>query len=219
MSLGNKLYELRKSKNLSQEDLADKLNVTRQTVSKWETDQSTPDFDKIIPLCNLFEITADDLLDINKDFSNKDNQNNLEEEKRLEEEKEEQRRKKLGFGIGIGVLGYFVAIVWIMIAIPVLFLNPVVGAGIFLLICGASTGMIIYTGITCKKKETPKEKKENQRMKSIKQIIDLITLVIYFIVSFATMAWYITWIVWIIDALIFEIIKLIFSFKEDDNND
>ena len=43
MSIGKKLYELRKQKGLSQEEVADKLNVSRQTVSKWETDQSMPD--------------------------------------------------------------------------------------------------------------------------------------------------------------------------------
>ena len=43
MNIGEKLYELRKGKNLSQEEVADKLNVTRQTISKWETNASTPD--------------------------------------------------------------------------------------------------------------------------------------------------------------------------------
>jgi len=59
MSIGKKLYELRKQKGLSQEEVADKLNVSRQTVSKWETDQSMPDFDKIVPICELYSITAD----------------------------------------------------------------------------------------------------------------------------------------------------------------
>ena len=62
MSLGTRLYDLRRSKHLSQEDVADKLNVTRQTISKWETDQSTPDFDKIAPLCELYDITTEELL-------------------------------------------------------------------------------------------------------------------------------------------------------------
>lgn len=62
MNLGDKLYELRKSKNLTQDDVSEKLNVTRQTVSKWETNQSTPDFDKIIPLCELYEISPNELL-------------------------------------------------------------------------------------------------------------------------------------------------------------
>ncbi len=70
MNFGEKLYELRKEKKLSQEDVADKLNVTRQTVSKWETNQSTPDFDKVLPLCELFEISADELLSGNKKEEN-----------------------------------------------------------------------------------------------------------------------------------------------------
>ena len=61
MNLGQRLLELRKTKGLSQEEVAFKLNVTRQTVSKWETDQSTPDFDKVIPLCELYNITPDEL--------------------------------------------------------------------------------------------------------------------------------------------------------------
>lgn len=62
MNIGEKLYELRKEKNLSQEEVAERLNVSRQTVSKWETNQTTPDFDKIIPLCELFGITSEELL-------------------------------------------------------------------------------------------------------------------------------------------------------------
>ena len=66
MNIGEKLFELRKQKNLSQEEVAEKLNGTRQTVSKWETNQSTPDFDKIIPLCELFGIGAEELLNAKK---------------------------------------------------------------------------------------------------------------------------------------------------------
>ena len=61
MDLGQKLLDLRKSKNLSQEEAAEKLDVTRQTISKWETNQSTPDFDKINPICELYGISPDEL--------------------------------------------------------------------------------------------------------------------------------------------------------------
>lgn len=67
MTLGERLYELRKAKGLSQESAADILGVTRQTVSKWETDQTTPDFDKIVPICSLYEITTNELLTGEKD--------------------------------------------------------------------------------------------------------------------------------------------------------
>ena len=56
MKIGEKIYSLRKKHNLSQEELANELNVSRQTVSKWEVGESCPDFDKIVPLysCNCF---------------------------------------------------------------------------------------------------------------------------------------------------------------------
>ena len=61
MSLGQRLYDLRKATGLSQEKAAEQLGVTRQTVSKWETDQTTPDFDKIIPICKLYNVTTAEL--------------------------------------------------------------------------------------------------------------------------------------------------------------
>ena len=62
MEFGNKLYELRKEKGLSQEELANHLEVTRQTVSKWELGDSTPDLDKLVLLSELFEISLDELV-------------------------------------------------------------------------------------------------------------------------------------------------------------
>ena len=62
MRLGQKITELRKKNNLSQEGLADKLNVSRQAVSKCESDQSIPDIEKIVSLSELFGVTTDYLL-------------------------------------------------------------------------------------------------------------------------------------------------------------
>ena len=97
MSIGEKLLELRKQKQLSQEEVAYRLNVTRQTISKWETDQSTPDFDKIIPLCELYEISADELLTGKKNL----------EEIVSENDEEEIRKKKKAKGISISIFIYF----------------------------------------------------------------------------------------------------------------
>lgn len=62
MSIGDRIQSLRKSKGISQEELADKIGVSRQAVSKWESEQSTPDIDKIILLSEYFETTTDYLL-------------------------------------------------------------------------------------------------------------------------------------------------------------
>ncbi len=60
MTIGNKIYELRSNARLSQEELAEKLGVSRQSVSKWETDASQPEFDKLIKICDLFDISLDE---------------------------------------------------------------------------------------------------------------------------------------------------------------
>ena len=62
MTLGERLLSYRNAVNLSQEKLAEKIGVTRQTVSKWETNQSVPDFDKILPLCEVLGLTTEELI-------------------------------------------------------------------------------------------------------------------------------------------------------------
>lgn len=62
MALSDRILELRTGMGLSQGDLADRLEVSRQSVSKWETGQSVPDLDKIIKLADLFGITVDELV-------------------------------------------------------------------------------------------------------------------------------------------------------------
>lgn len=62
MSLGTNISRLRAEKRLSQGDLADILNVSRQSVSKWETDGSVPDLDKLVKLSRVFDVTLDELV-------------------------------------------------------------------------------------------------------------------------------------------------------------
>ncbi|MBQ8381993.1 MAG: helix-turn-helix transcriptional regulator [Clostridia bacterium] len=62
MNIGSTIYKLRTAKNLSQEELAERLDVSRQSVSKWETDASVPDLDKLIKLSEIFGVTLDELV-------------------------------------------------------------------------------------------------------------------------------------------------------------
>ena len=62
MSLGNKLAEARKKQNLTQEQLAEKLGVTRQAVSRWESDAAYPETDKIVRMAQILEVSCDYLL-------------------------------------------------------------------------------------------------------------------------------------------------------------
>ncbi|WP_367270461.1 helix-turn-helix domain-containing protein [Ruminococcus sp.] len=62
MGFNNRLYELRRQKGFSQEELANRLNVSRQTISKWEVGDSTPDMEKLIAISDLFGISLDELV-------------------------------------------------------------------------------------------------------------------------------------------------------------
>ena len=61
MSFNEKLQYLRKENKLSQEQLADMLDVTRQSVSKWESGTTYPEMDKLITMCKIFKCSLDDL--------------------------------------------------------------------------------------------------------------------------------------------------------------
>lgn len=208
MSLGQRLIELRKEKHLSQEEVAEKLNVTRQTISKWETDQSMPDFDKILPLCELFEISTDELLTGRKEQSERQKEEIIDTR---------ENKKKRTIGLVTGIMLYFLSIVWILLSVTSLDKKPEIIVAIFMLICGIATCIIIYSSIMYKKEKTELEEKEDKQYKQIENIISIITVIIYLLISFTTMAWHITWIIWIIYALVMEIVKLILSLRGDKN--
>ena len=67
MSLGKSLYQARKKSGLSQENVAEKLGVSRQTISKWETDETLPDIRQSKKLAMLYHITLDQLIEYDFD--------------------------------------------------------------------------------------------------------------------------------------------------------
>ncbi len=62
MTIADRIQSLRKQKGMSQEELADAVGVSRQAVSKWESEQATPDLDKVVIMSDIFEVTTDYLL-------------------------------------------------------------------------------------------------------------------------------------------------------------
>lgn len=62
MSLGERIYKFRTGKEMSQGDLADALEVSRQSISKWETNSSVPELDKLVKLSELFGVSLDELI-------------------------------------------------------------------------------------------------------------------------------------------------------------
>lgn len=118
MTLGEKIYELRTQSNLSQGDLANELNVSRQSISKWENGNSTPDLEKIVKLAEIFNVSLDELI---KNEEKEVVANTLEENLTLQTN---IREKKIGKGLliagvisifvflllGLGITGLFIAI-------------------------------------------------------------------------------------------------------------
>ena len=74
-TIGMKIQEHRVKNGMSQETLAEKLGVSRQSVSKWEVGQAIPAADKIVAMSRLFSVTADELLLVNENLYNKSNKN------------------------------------------------------------------------------------------------------------------------------------------------
>ena len=206
MKIGEKIYSLRKKYNLSQEELANELNVSRQTVSKWEVGESCPDFDKIVPLCELFGISTEELL----------------RDKKIEEKEEvtTTNDKKVDITkavlICISIFLYFLAIISTIVLEEVAHLNDGISASAFLFLSGLGTILLVFTLLTrksSKEVKAEKIKKKNPLLKSVISIASLVTTITYLLVSFLTMAWHITWIIWLVYAVVVEIIKLVFSLK------
>ncbi len=198
MSTGEKIYELRKKKNMSQEELAQVLNVSRQTISKWETGESNPDFDKIVPLCNFFEISTDEFLR---------GSNPILEEKI---ESVSKKNKALTFSMCI-----------VICILDVVFESMGVHDSIIAIISLASMGSIavilVYYFLSKPFEEiNKKESKNRKRNNLINSIINLIIILVYLINSFIV-GWEYTWIILIAGLLIKKIIFLIILLKSERN--
>lgn len=119
MTLGEKIYELRTQNKLSQGDLANELNVSRQSISKWENDNSTPDLEKIIKLAEIFNVSLDELIK-----NEEKEESNINTPEQISASKPNTREKKIGKGLliagvisifvflllGLGITGFFIAI-------------------------------------------------------------------------------------------------------------
>ena len=138
MALSEKLYALRKKSGLSQEQLAEQLNVSRQAISKWESGQSVPESEKLLTISNYFNVSLDHLM------KEDDEQDDLSVDRGNDDSVRTNDRAKWLPGIIICVGGVICLIMWGLISI----LNPAAsnqmsessviridGNGIFLLLC------------------------------------------------------------------------------------
>ena len=92
MEISEKILQLRKANNLTQEELAEKLNVSRQYISKWESGQTIPELEKLISLSSVFQVTTDYLLKPSE-LDELSIKTEILEKKQQELEKESKKRK------------------------------------------------------------------------------------------------------------------------------
>ena len=116
MNIGERIYELRRKNSMSQEDLAEKMNVSRQSISKWESSQSVPEVEKIIQLSNIFNVSTDWILkgENSKKQKSQSNKNNLKSVQTVS-----TALNYIGFVIGAFIL-FEKQAVW-SVAVPIVF--------------------------------------------------------------------------------------------------
>ena len=124
MTLAEKILSLRTERGMSQDDLAEKLEVSRQSVSKWETGQSTPDLDKIIRLADLFGVSVDELV---RDGERPQSQPPQPQVVYVERERKQELSQKQGMimeasGAALAVIGLMGAplLIWVALALVIL---------------------------------------------------------------------------------------------------
>ena len=85
MKIGQFIYSARKRKRISQEELASLLEVSRQSISLWETDQTVPTLDKLHAMCKIFDVTMDELTGIEPIKEVKNNEEKIEKKNKRKE--------------------------------------------------------------------------------------------------------------------------------------
>lgn len=238
MTLGERLLSYRKSVQLSQDALAEKIGVTRQTISKWETDQSMPDFNKIQPLCEVFGITTDELIKGERTES---------KGQPIQSNNDKTRNQKKALIISISIFLYCIGAFSLPYMIEALKYEETHAIMISTTLFTIATVILVYYFISHPQNKKEKiehlenkiqetngkineinsidEKTANIDTEVVKaksktetrilQIVAMFFLLSYFCVSFATMEWNVTWILGIVFIIVELIVKLIFDIRRE----
>lgn len=218
MTIGTKIQTLRKQKGMSQEQLAEALGVSRQAVSKWEAEQSVPDIDKIIAICDFFGVTTDYILrgaEITQSQPEPEPtpQYTYNISETESNEKAEAKRKKSALLLAVAIMLYILCVV------PPILFEDVLGVVLMFVMIAAATGIIVYRAMLNskdKKEEIEQKEPENPVLKAVKSCVWAVATVTYFAISFLSGAWYITWLVFPITGAITNIIEACFDLKGSD---
>ena len=147
MKFCDKLAKLRKNNNLSQEQLADKIFVSRQTVSNWENNKFYPDIKSLSMLCNIFDVSLDDFI-----------KGDIEEMKKKIEESDLKGFKTLAWVYTIEL------IIMVLSAYPLLKFVGIIGISIW----------IVFTIITISTALTIERIKKHYNVQTYKEILSFL---------------------------------------------
>lgn len=196
MRLGQKIAALHKKNHLFQEALAKKMNVSRQAVSKWESEQSIPDIEKIVALSELFGVTTDYLLKSGSpsfELNHKDN--NLTEELPILSDQQEQ--------------GYLTA-AQKSASLRVLAISLIIRSPAILCFSTALAIMLDLGNLTIQLTGCRKI------MNKYATLYWLIAVLLYLGYSFITNDWERSWIIWPIAGILYGIIEKIIGLCHND---
>lgn len=169
MSLGKNIYRLRTGRGLSQGDLAEALQVSRQSISKWETDGATPDLDKLLALSDLFGVTLDDLV-----RGEAPELHPVTTPDRLTAADAPAAQPASGESSGLKTVLIVILVIlglWLLFS---LFMSPSLWPGLLVLVVIGGFGFALWTRV----KESPKDQADPQKHTSGKRQLLIIALII-----------------------------------------
>ena len=120
IEIANRLVKLRKEKGLNQEELAEKLGLSRQAISKWERGESSPDMDNIVMLAKLYDLSFDELLSTSEYYV---------------EEKDDNKEKEVVVKV-VEVVKKEYTNWWSIIALIISLISPIIGIGLIPAVVG-----------------------------------------------------------------------------------
>ena len=231
MILADKITALRKKAGWSQEELAEQLGVTRQSVSKWEGAQSVPDMDKVVQMSRLFGVTTDFLL---KDELSEEEPAPAGCDSPLRRVTMAEASEYLALRRAAAPKIAFATMLCILSPVPI-FIGMAEGSDLamilavcgMLFLAGVGAAVFVVTGVRWAGMQkilqsgdyAPAEKKRNQKEKALSAAYWTLAVAVYLGWNFTTEDWKNTWIVWpvagVLYAAVLHLYRLFTKSRED----
>ncbi len=196
MSFADNLQYLRKKNKITQEELADELGVSRQSVSKWETGEAYPETEKLILLSDKFGVTLDELIrgepeSADKEPAREDKEEKSdvhEEEEETQDDKERGRRELIGTTLGSAVM-FACVITYLCLGFTLNLWHPA-----WLIFLG---GVFLCVWVGCLTEYAPERSVKERIGGAVCGSTMIGAVIIYLSIGFALNLWHPTWVVFI----------------------